>query len=207
MTDWLLFFIAALMLNLTPGSDMLYVISRSLSQGFKGGLYSALGIFTGGLVHISAAIFGLSILIARSAFWFGLIQYAGAAYLVYLGVQAVWSRTAFDPEASAAPVSNYGALFKQGVLTNALNPKVAVFFLSFLPQFVDPASHQVQWQLFVLGMWFDVQGTLILILVAWLVGRTARLIRQNPQFWSIQGKLTGLILIGLGIKLALTTRK
>ena len=202
-----LFFIASLLLNLTPGNDMIYVISRSISQGTKAGMISAFGIFIGCFVHIIAVILGLSIIIAKSAFLFSVIKFIGAAYLIYLGVKAF--TTSGEPNKNNEKLSsvNKFKLFKQGVITNALNPKVAIFFLSFLPQFVDAGSLLFRLQLFILGLWFALQGTLILIAVAALTGRTSNLIKRNPKFWIMQQKVTGIILIGLGIKIALTSKK
>ena len=200
MQNLYLFFIASLMLNLTPGNDMLYVISRSISQGFKGGLFSALGIFIGCLVHVFAAVLGISFIIAKSAFLFQAIKFAGAAYLIYLGINALIAKPSTNDAQKDLQKVNPYQLLKQGAITNALNPKVAIFFLSFLPQFINPTTHTAI-QLFTLGIWFDVQGTLILICIAFLIGRTRNFIQQNPKFWAIQEKITGVILIGLGVKL------
>ena len=202
-----LFFIASLLLNLTPGNDMLYVASRSISQGVKGGVVSALGVFAGCFVHISAAVLGLSIIISKSAYLFQLIKFAGAGYLIYLGIRAVFSKPPVNQMDEKPAKANYWKLFKQGAITNALNPKVAVFFLSFLPQFIDAASPYFKFQLFTLGLWFAVQGTTVLIIVACIFGKTKEFFKRNPKFWRIQEKITGLVLIGLGIKIALTTKK
>lgn len=201
-----LFFIASLLLNITPGNDMVYVASRSISQGSTAGYFSALGIFAGCFIHILAAIFGLSILIARSAIMFEVIKYAGAAYLVYLGIKMLISKQKVMITDKSVRQQNNWSLFKQGVLTNALNPKVAIFFLSFLPQFVDPSSPYLKFQLFTLGFWFAAQGTLVLLIVAFLLGRTTNFLNQKPHFWKWQEKITGLILVSLGLKLAFTTR-
>jgi len=123
-----LFFIASLLLNLTPGNDMLYVASRSVSQGVKAGIASAAGIFVGCFVHISAAALGLSIIISKSAYLFQLIKFAGAGYLIYLGIKALLATPAVNTADEKPVKANYWKLFKQGILTNALNPKVAVFF-------------------------------------------------------------------------------
>lgn len=207
MTNLYLFFIASLLLNLTPGNDMLYVASRSVSQGVKGGIVSALGVFAGCFVHISAAVPGLSIIIAKSAYLFQLIKFAGAAYLVYLGVKALISKPSENVTSHHFAKANYWKLFKQGAITNALNPKVAVFFLSFLPQFIDPASPWFKFQLLTLGLWFAVQGTTVLIVVACIFGKTKDFFKRNPKVWRIQEKITALVLVGLGIKLALSARK
>jgi threonine/homoserine/homoserine lactone efflux protein len=202
-----LFFIASLLLNLTPGNDMLYVASRSISQGVKAGIVSAIGIFFGCFVHIIAAVLGLSLIIARSAYLFGIVKFAGAAYLIYLGVKALATKPNISPDTQNTAKVDQLKLFKQGIITNALNPKVAVFFLSFLPQFIDPASPFFKMQLFTLGIWFALQGTLVLIIVAIVLGKTKDFFKQNPKVWLIQEKITGIILIGLGIKVALAAKK
>jgi len=202
-----LFFIASLLLNLTPGNDMLFVASRSVSQGIKGGVISALGVFFGCFVHIMAAVFGLSLIIARSAYLFSLVKFAGAAYLIYLGIKAVISKSNIDTSDNSVTKFDKWKLFKQGFITNALNPKVAIFFLSFLPQFIDPASPSFKIQLATLGLWFAVQGTLVLIIVAIVLGKTKDFFKQNPRVRRTQEKITGIILIGLGIKVALSAKK
>jgi threonine/homoserine/homoserine lactone efflux protein len=201
-----LFFITTLLLNLTPGNDVLYVASRSISYGIKAGIVSALGIFTGCFVHILAAVLGLSIIISKSAYLFQLIKYAGAAYLVYLGIRALLSKQAVDPKNQKKGDADYFKLYKQGMLTNILNPKVAIFFLSFLPQFINPASPYLKVQLFTLGAWFDIQGTIVLILMACLLGKTKDFFSNNPKVWAIQEKITGFVLIGMGIKIAFTKK-
>lgn len=202
-----LFFIASLLLNLTPGNDMLYVASRSVSQGIKAGVASAAGIFIGCFVHIIAAVLGLSLIISKSAYLFQLIKFAGAGYLIYLGIRALLLKPIVNITNQKPIKSNYWRLFKQGIITNALNPKVAVFFLSFLPQFINTASPFFKFQLFTLGIWFDVQGTAVLIIVACLLGKTKGFFKKNPKIWMIQEKITGIILIGLGIKIALASKK
>ncbi|MGN6394983.1 MAG: LysE family translocator [Mucilaginibacter sp.] len=198
-----LFFITTLLLNLTPGNDVLYVASRSISYGVRAGIVSALGIFTGCFVHILAATLGLSIIISKSACLFQLIKYAGAAYLIYIGIKALLSKQPVDPKNQKKGNADYLKLYKQGMLTNILNPKVAIFFLSFLPQFINPASSYFKVQLFTLGAWFDVQGTIVLILMACLLGKTKDFFSRNPRVWAIQEKITGFILIGLGIRIGL----
>jgi threonine/homoserine/homoserine lactone efflux protein len=202
-----LFFIASLLLNLTPGNDMLYVASRSVSQGINAGIASAAGIFIGCFVHIIAAVLGLSLIISKSAYLFQLIKFAGAGYLIYLGIKALLSKPIVNTTDQKPIKANYWKLFKQGIITNALNPKVAIFFLSFLPQFIDPASPFFKFQLFTLGVWFDLQGTAVLIVAACLLGKTKDFFKKNPKVWMIQEKITGIILIGLGIKIALASKK
>jgi threonine/homoserine/homoserine lactone efflux protein len=202
-----LFFISSLLLNLTPGNDMLYVASRSISQGTKAGIISAAGVFIGCFVHITAAVLGLSIIISRSAYLFSIIKFAGAAYLIYLGIKALVSKRSINTINQTPVYANYWQLFKQGAITNALNPKVAIFFLSFLPQFINAESPVFKFQLLILGLWFGIQGTLVLIMVAAILGKTKDFFRKSPKLWQIQEKITGLMLIGLGIKVALISKK
>ena len=202
-----LFFIASLLLNLTPGNDMLYVASRSISQGTRAGIVSALGISVGCFVHILAAVLGISIIIAKSAYAFEIIKFAGAGYLIYLGVKSIITKPNVDTKNEKPSKADYWKLFKQGIITNALNPKVAIFFLSFLPQFIDTASPYFKIQLFTLGVWFDLQGSLLLIIVVFILGKAKNFFKQKPKLWLIQEKITGFILIGLGVRIALLTKK
>jgi threonine/homoserine/homoserine lactone efflux protein len=199
--NFYLFLSVSILINLSPGPDMLYTAARSLSQGSKAGIFSALGIFAGCLFHIAAATVGLSALIAQSAFWFGLIKYAGAGYLVFLGLRSLLAGKETTKELANLSFLPYNKVFLQGMITNLLNPKVAIFFLSFLPQFVNPASEHVKEQIIFLGLWFAVQGTLILIIIAMLTGYFSRLLKRNKNFWKWQEKFTGLILVGLGIRM------
>jgi len=122
-------------------------------------------------------------------------------------LKAFLSKPSVNAGDEKLPNANYWRLFKQGIITNALNPKVAIFFLSFLPQFIDASSPFFKFQLFTLGVWFDLQGTLVLIIIACLLGKAKDFFKQNPKVWMIQEKITGIILIGLGIKIALSSRK
>jgi threonine/homoserine/homoserine lactone efflux protein len=202
------FALASLILNLTPGNDMLYIASRSTGQGIKAGIISCLGIMVGCLVHILAAVVGLSAIIARSAMAFDIIKYIGAAYLVYLGTRSLLSRksVAFRPDGKL-PRLSYKKLFIQGAITNVLNPKVALFFLAFLPQFINTGAADTRWQILFLGAWFDVVGTLVNILVAILFGRMGNWLARSPRYLRMQQKITGMVLIALGIKVALTAKK
>ena len=201
------FALAALLLNLTPGNDMLYVAARSASQGIKAGIISSLGIMVGCLVHIIAAVIGLSAIIAKSALAFDIIKYLGAAYLIYLGVRSILSKQkALEIEKQVKQLS-YKKLFWQGVITNVLNPKVALFFLAFLPQFININSGNTHWQILFLGTWFDIGGTLVNVVVAILFGRIGKWLSQSPRFVQWQERITGAMLIGLGIKVALGSKK
>jgi threonine/homoserine/homoserine lactone efflux protein len=203
-----LFALASFLLNITPGNDMLYVASRSAGQGVRAGIISSLGIMTGCLVHLAAAAAGLSAILASSATAFSIIKYAGACYLVYLGLKAILSRKASGLLPAEKPAASSGMrIFLQGVLTNVLNPKVALFFLAFLPQFIAVREKHATEAIVLLGAWFDVGGTIVNILVAVLFGRIGEWMRRNPRWLKVQEKITGLVLIGLGIKVAFTTKK
>jgi len=199
--NFYLFLTVSLLINLSPGPDMIYTAARSLSQGTRAGIFSALGIFTGCLFHITAAVFGLSKIIEESVLLFSIIKYAGAAYLVYLGIRSLLSKNKTKKGIDALPALTGRRIFLQGMLTNILNPKVAIFFLSFLPQFIDPHSHSLKEQIAFLGLWFDVQGMAALMLVACAVGAFKNILQKNTAFWNWQEKITGLILFGLGIKM------
>lgn len=203
--NFYLFLSVSILINLSPGPDMLYTAARSLSQGTKAGIFSTLGIFTGCLFHITAAVFGLSKIIQESIFVFSVIKYAGAAYLVYLGIKSIFNRRK-NATIEKLPVMSDRKIYMQGLVTNLLNPKVAIFFLSFLPQFINPQSHYLKEQIAFLGLWFDVQGCLILVTVATLTGTFRNMLQQNKNFWNWQEKITGTILIGLGIKMFFTKK-
>jgi threonine/homoserine/homoserine lactone efflux protein len=206
---FLAFLVAALALNFAPGPDMLYVLGRSLGQGRKAGVVSALGIFAGCLVHITAAALGLAALLEASATAYNVIRYAGAAYLLYLGARMLLNKDAqneLSPGASPPPTS-LSRIFTQGDITNILNPKVAMFFVAFLPQFVNAARGSVVFQIAVLGLIFDVGGTLVNIAVAFFAGHIGNRLRQSPRAARLQRWFTGSIFIGLGIRLGLASRR
>lgn len=207
VNDFLIFAFASLMLNITPGNDMLYVATRSTSQGVKAGIVSALGIAGGCIVHLFAAVIGLSAIIASSAIAYDIIKYVGAAYLIYLGTKTFLSRqNRFNIDGSVEKKS-LSKLFWQGVLTNTLNPKVALFFLAFLPQFILPEKGNTAMQILLLGLWFNFSGTTVNSVVAILFGKLGNWLADKQAFIKWQNKVTGLLLIGLGIKVALSTRK
>src|SRR4051812_47389821 len=162
--DFWLFVASGVVVNVTPGPDTLYIVGRSAAQGRRAGVLSVLGISTGVLIHTAAAAIGLSALLASSAAAFTVVRYAGAAYLIYLGLRLLMSRGNDSPAASdVAPTSgprDGWAIYRQGVLTNVLNPKVALFFLAFLPQFVDPGSTHRTLAFLSLGLVFVLSGTI-----------------------------------------------
>src|SRR5262245_46415777 len=175
--DLWLFLMAGVLLNITPGPDMALIVARSTQHGTRAGIAAALGVGVGAFIHISAAAIGISTLIVASALAFSLLKWIGAAYLTYLGIQML--RASFVNNGSALetpqPLAscNMHQVFLQGVLTNALNPKVAVFFLAFLPQFVDADAPSKAASFIALGLLFDALGTAWNIFVAWFAGSFA----------------------------------
>jgi threonine/homoserine/homoserine lactone efflux protein len=202
---FLLFLSAAILLAIAPGPGMLYVLARSLAGGRREGVLSAAGTFAGGLVHVVAAATGLSIVLATSATAFAFVKYAGAAYLIYLGVRMVMSsRTDADPEFSL--VQSRRNPFWQGIATEVLNPKTAIFFLAFIPQFVNRSGGTFG-QFLLLGtisVSLNTGADLLVILLASLIG--ARL-RSSATLRRRQRSATGLTLIGLGTYVALADSK
>jgi threonine/homoserine/homoserine lactone efflux protein len=195
-----LFLAATLALNLTPGPDMLYITARSVGQGRAAGVLSALGVTAGCLVHTAAAALGVSALFASSAAAYEALRYAGAAYLVYLGI-----RTLRAPDAQAAvlaPRLSPRRVFWQGVTTNVLNPKVALFFLAFLPQFADAGRGPVAAQIVLLGLVFNLSGTLVNVAVALAAGGLGDWLGRRPGVRRLQQRLTGALFIALGLRLA-----
>lgn len=196
------FLIASCLLNLAPGPDMLYVMGRSIGQGRRAGVISALGIFSGTLVHITLAAVGLTAILRSSPLAFNVVRYMGAAYLLYLGVRLLIQRSSELGVADPKPVSLRN-VFYQGVLTNVLNPKVALFFLAFLPQFVNADSRHTAWEIVLLGMIFNTGGTLVNLVVASTGGLLGNALRRNPRIARIQRRFTGAIFVGLGLRLGL----
>ena len=205
-TNLLLFVTASLALIVVPGPDMIYVLTRGVSQGRTAGLISATGVCCGVLVHTSFAAVGLSAILAQSALAFSVVKYAGAAYLLYLGVRTVLEREGFAaPE--RARRARLSIVFRQGILSNVLNPKVALFFLAFLPQFVDPAAGATGLQMLGFGMAFTLMGLAVLSVVALTSGVLGERLRSNPSFAGILRWLTGSVLVALGLRLAVPERR
>ncbi len=187
------FVLAALLLNLTPGNDMLYVAARSTGQGMRAGIISALGIMVGCMVHIFLAMVGLSAIIAKSALAFEIIKFIGAGYLIFLGIKALATKKANLNIENENKKESLKKIFWQGVLTNVLNPKVALFFLAFLPQFINLNGTNTSWQILFLGSWFNVQGTLINIIVALLFGKIGSWLSNSSRFILLQQRITGIV--------------
>lgn len=201
MKDLGIFYAATLALNLTPGPDMLYVIARSATEGRAAGVVSALGIATGCLLHTALVAGGVTGLLAAVPAAFDGLRYLGAGYLVYLGVRRLIGPRVLPTGGTTASPVGLWSVYRQGVLTNVLNPKVALFFLAFLPQFVDRAAGLVSLQLAALGTLFNVSGTIVNGSVALIASGTARWSRQ-PQRARWGARISGLVFVGLGLRLA-----
>ena len=194
-------FFATLALVVVLGPAVLYIITRGVDQGRIAGFASAAGIATGGLVHVVGAALGLSAIIASSSIAFSALKYLGAAYLVFLGIRTLLTRPAPLAEASRTP-RTIRNLYSQGVVVQALNPKVALFFLAFLPQFVDPSRGSVLRQTLVLGAMFIVLGFCTDSLYAFVAGGAGDWLRRQPAFASVQRYVAGAVFIGLGLTTA-----
>jgi len=205
-THFLIFLGAAVLLAIAPGPGMLYVLARALAGGRREGLLSALGTFFGGMVHVVAAAAGVSVILAKSAAAFAAVKYLGAAYLCFLGVGMILDARK-DGAISLVELQVRRSPFSQGIMTEALNPKTALFFLSFIPQFVNHGSGDVFLQFILLGTISVALNTSADIVVTLLAGPLGERIRESARFRRRQRMLTGAVMIGLGTYLALGETK
>jgi threonine/homoserine/homoserine lactone efflux protein len=197
-----LFLTAALLLAIAPGPGMLYVLARSLAGGRREGVLSSLGTFVGGMVHVLAAAAGVSVILARSAVAFATVKYAGAAYLCFLGIRMIADARRDNDSLPADTVVQARNPFWQGIATEVLNPKTALFFLSFIPQFVHRESGHVFWQFLLLGTISVTLNTSADLVVTMFAGPLGNRIRSSAKFRRTQRTATGAIMIGLGTYLA-----
>lgn len=202
MPDLGLFLVASALLTVAPGPDIVYVLTRGIAQGPRAGIAAALGFATGCIFHTLLAALGVAALIRSSDFAFNAVRYAGAAYLVWIGFQALRHRASFALAESGAPLALL-AIYRQSVIGNALNPKVTLFFLSFLPQFVDASAGHVGWQMAMLGAVFMAQTVVIFGAVAVFSGWIGARFRRNPALGARLNVFAGLTFIALGIRVAL----
>jgi len=201
--EFWLFIVSGLLLNITPGPDTAYIIGRSAQLGWRGGAVAALGISTGCLVHVSAAAIGLSALLAASSAAFSLVKWVGAAYLCFIGVKMLLSRQSVPVAAAASDAISLRQVFLQGALTNALNPKVALFFLAFLPQFVAADSPHKAAAFALLGLIFIFNGTLWCLGVAAFAASAAGRIRQSGRALAWINRSLGGLFVYLGVRIAM----
>jgi len=200
--DFGLFLAAGILLNLTPGPDTVYILGRSIAQGREAGIASALGICVGSIFHSCAAALGLSAILATSAVAFAAIKLLGGAYLIFLGIKML-----LDRRRQLSLPSNFRrrttiAAFREGVFTNVLNPKVALFFLAFLPQFIDPASNMKVFAFLMLGLTFVTTGTIWCLILAWFASAFSERLRTNETIGQWLNRAAGALFVFLGLRLA-----
>ena len=200
--DYWLFVATGVLLNLTPGQDTLYILGRSIAQGRQIGVASALGISAGGVVYTLAAALGLSAVLATSASAFIALKVVGAVYLVYLGVRMLITRTAAVGSTDIAGLVNMWTAFRQGMLTNVLNPKVALFFLALMPQFIEPDSSTKVGAFLVLGLTFLTTGTVWCLVLALGASRARSFFASRPRVLQGLSQVSGALLVFLGLRLA-----
>jgi len=196
----LAFLFASFLVWITPGVDTMYIITRSITQGRPAGFLSVLGISSGILIHTIFAAFGLSAILAASAWAFTAIKFAGAVYLIYLGIQSLLKKTGSIAAPEMKAMSRW-QIYQQGMITNVLNPKVAIFFLAFLPQFVDSESAFGALSFLFLGILFVTGGTLWCLTIALFASTVTKAIRENTKTTTWLERISGGIYIALGLNL------
>lgn len=197
-----MFILSGILLNITPGSDTIYILSKAGTGGRKVGIASALGISTGILIHTLLAALGLSVVLAKSATAFNIMKLLGAAYLVLMGIRTIISRSsAFLDEKNKKRNISIGTVYRQGVLTNALNPKVALFFLALLPQFVATDNAYGAIPFLILGLTFFVTSTIWCLILAYVSSFVSRILNKNEKIQSVANKAAGCIYIVLGLNI------
>jgi RhtB (resistance to homoserine/threonine) family protein len=196
------FLATGILLNLTPGPDTVYILGRSIAQGREAGVASALGISLGSIFHTCAAALGLSAILATSAIAFGTIKLLGGAYLIFLGIKMILDRRKHLSLPSNFRRRTTMAAFRQGILTNILNPKVALFFLAFLPQFIDPASNMKIAAFIILGLSFVATGTVWCLILAWFASVFSERLRKSETISQWLNRTAGALFVFLGLRLA-----
>ena len=206
--DYWLFIGTGVLLNLTPGQDTMFILGRSLTGGLRAGVASAFGIAVGSICHTLAAALGFSAIIATSATAFTIVKLLGAAYLIYLGVRMLVTKASAQPDeaATTARSSQPWSCFRQGILTNILNPKVALFFLAFLPQFIDPTSPTKPLAFLALGTTFITTGLIWCLVLAAAAARLRAFFLRNPNIRTMIDRTIGALFLTLGLRLAWSTR-
>jgi RhtB (resistance to homoserine/threonine) family protein len=202
-----LFIATAIVLILTPGQDTFFILGRSLAGGRRAGIAAALGITAGSVIHTFLAALGLSALLATSTYAFTAVKFAGAAYLIYIGVRALLSRShGLAGEGAAEKSDGRWSAFRQGIISNLLNPKVALFFLALMPQFIDAASTHKVAAFLALGLTFVAMGVVWCVILAIAAAELRGVFLRRPSMGRVLNRIAGAMFIGLGIKLA-TTRQ
>lgn len=198
--NYKLFIISSILLNLTPGADTIYILGKGISKGKKAAIISALGISIGCMVHTILAAFGLSVILSKSIIAFNIVKAVGAFYLIYLGIKSMKSKDFSLNKENKENISS-GKIFREGILTNVLNPKVALFFLSFMPQFISPNNSFGAIPFIILGSTFVFTGTIWCLILAISSSLMTKKLKEKPSFSKILNRVTGIIFVGLGLKL------
>lgn len=201
---WFVFLSAAIAINISPGPDLIYILSRTMTQGKKVGIASAMGIWSGALVHVLAAAFGLSTILATSILAFSIVKYIGAGYLIYLGLQALFSKnSALEADFGFAKKDiSFWEAFRQGAFVDILNPKAAIFFMAFLPQFVRPEMGHNSSQVFILGVLVIAVAVPIELFAVFTASKAIGFLNKKPVYSFVMDKVLGSVLVCLGVKLA-----
>jgi len=202
--DYWLFVASGILLNLTPGQDTFFILGRSIANGVRIGIASVLGISVGSLIHTAMAAVGLSAVLATSASAFMVVKLAGAAYLVYLGVRMLTTRSSVEGLATSVDRTSVWTAFRDGIVTNVLNPKVALFFLALMPQFIDRDSNTKIAAFIVLGLTFITTGTLWCLTLAISAGSLRRFFVRNPRGLNVVSRAAGGVFVWLGLRLAVS---
>lgn len=197
------FLITGILLNLIPGADTMYIVGRSISQGRNAGVYSVLGICSGSLIHTLLVAFGLSIILTKSLILFNIIKIVGVIYLVYLGIKMLLDKTNLSLDSSGSNKQNKRKIYIQGLLTSLTNPKVALFFIAFLPQFIDTKTAGPI-PFIILGLTFTFTGLVWCLFIASFSSFISQKIRGSERMGAYLNKITGIIFIGMGLKLLQT---
>lgn len=198
-----IFLLTGILLNLIPGADTMYIVGRSISQGRTAGIYSVLGIISGSLVHTLFVAFGLSLILVKSVLLFNVIKVIGVVYLVYLGIRMILDKSNLAFQQATGTTVNKRKIYIQGLLTSLTNPKVSLFFIAFMPQFIDPnVTSPVPF--LTLGLTFTITGLLWCLFVAYFSSYATKTLRGNQKVGQVLNKVTGVIFIGMGIKLLQT---
>ncbi|RKF02923.1 RhtB (resistance to homoserine/threonine) family protein [Tenacibaculum lutimaris] len=201
--NYIAFFTATILFVLTPGMETIFLLNKSISQGRKSGIYTNLGLNTGSLVHTLFGALGLSIIVAKSAILFALIKYLGAAYLIYLGVTKVFSKKELIQEGAEEQKKNSAIKdFKSGFITNILNPKVALFFIAFFPQFISPDKIESPVPFIFMGVSYTIMNTIWYLFLVSFAGVFSRKVRENQKIGIRMNKVSGAVFVLMGLQIA-----
>lgn len=200
------FILAVIIFALTPGVDTIYILNRTISQGWKAGIYSSLGILSGVLFHITLATLGLSVILAESALAFSILKYLGAAYLCYLGIMSLFAKKRIVTNLKTTKKDSMCRIYISGVVTNVFNPKVALFFLAFFPQFIEPNYQGVINPFFSLGIIYILIDLLWCLLITFSISFFTKKVLESPKIGLWMSRISGLVYLALGIKIALSKR-